>query len=414
MPVARYRSVVALTAGVIVAGCGGSAGVTTSDGSIGDGAPGTAGSTTAVQASALAVTFEARTAGIEAEDGSGVFFEVLELPSGTVIATGIDTSAGDTGAALIYRSTDSGATFTSVPRPDPSEFAVVLDLIHHDGITYAFGRGEHDFGLGLLWRSADDGETWAPGFVPGVPTASAVVDAVPMTAAFGADGGVLVPRILRGDLSDATHATTPAAVGAISDFAELPDGRWLAVGERSDTDPAYDSSATPADELRSPADPLDQLVWVSTDDGAAWSDLTPAGRPFAQWATVATRSDDGVVVGAFESTPTGDGYTMTMSSTTDGTTFDTLVSVPVAASTGDRPNLVAIEVAGTTVVALVSVDDEKSLVVYDVATGASAVIPSSTTGLRLVTGLTTLGGAVTAFGATDDVKPGFARLTPQG
>lgn len=199
------------------------------------------------------------------------------------------------GAGRILRSVDAGATWSVVTITGAGHF-YCFDT-NGDGIWLASEQGTN-----FLWRSTDEGLTWAKVTTPSVRALCLAMASNGVCLAGGASGGMM-----RSTDNGATWATVTSGFSTTTIYGVATDGagKWILVGNFGKTSYSTDDGAT---FTLTPSSPFgttnlgkiasnkagtwiaasDQAakVGVSTDNGATWTIKTTGIEAFSTVAHV--------------------------------------------------------------------------------------------------------------------------------
>jgi photosystem II stability/assembly factor-like uncharacterized protein len=207
-------------------------------------------------------------------DGGKTWDAVPDPPGRIVLAPG-GMLAWSFGGDSLYRSTDAGATWTSVA-PVHGEELLFSPAFQQDGTVFLRGGGE-------LWRSTDSGLTWS-NLDPGQ---GQIVSVARLTPDFPAD-----PTIFVGSVSDAPPGSTPTenadSLGLLisrdggttwsqASGLQLDDGLYQYVTDIA-VSPNYGQDQTvfvaargPKTAYRDTGNMESSAVFASGDGGATWA-----------------------------------------------------------------------------------------------------------------------------------------------
>jgi photosystem II stability/assembly factor-like uncharacterized protein len=179
------------------------------------------------------------------------------------------------GEGVIYRSVDSGATWTRITAPSNHWTSVACSA---DGAKWVATAGGHDT-LGLIYASTNTGVTWTATTAPSNNWAA---------VACSADGTRLVALaslscpLLDGSIyvsSNSGMTWTPTTA---------PQNDWTAVASSADGTRLFAASVPAAFSVGDCHGNAEGGIYTSVNSGVTW---TPTGAPRSWWAAVACSAD---------------------------------------------------------------------------------------------------------------------------
>ncbi len=189
-------------------------------------------------------------------------------PNTVYVGTGEANQSGDSyHGAGVLKTTDGGATWTSIPGPFTNNGygnvfgAMAVSPANSQVVLAGHGTG--------IWRSADGGTTWS-NVLPGVTSYAVFFDTAHPTTAYGAIGGIF------GDTTNGVYKSTDSGVtwtkmlGSVAHpFPSANLGRINLVNDPNHTSTLYASVSNCCHNF---SDAIG--VFKSTDGGANWTQLT--------------------------------------------------------------------------------------------------------------------------------------------
>ena len=274
-----------------------------------------------------------------------------------------ETNSDYIGDGAIYRSLDSGATWTQTSAPSNGWSAVATST---DGVRlvaaaapYSDGNGDRA-GDGAIYSSLDSGATWSRTSAPSNYW-SAVASSADGTKLVAADGSYNPPDLVYISTNSGTSWTDTSAPGcqwaAVASSADgyrivaggygtplytLPySGPWRLADAPARDWRDWSSVACSADGTRLIATEFWPGVYTSSNSGTAW---TQTAAPTNIWRCVASSADGAKLVAAAGPNDSGDGliYTSSNSGTTWAPTSARSNRWVSVASSADGTKLVAV------------------------------------------------------------------------
>jgi photosystem II stability/assembly factor-like uncharacterized protein len=237
----------------------------------------------------------------------------------------VSYTADDAQVAGVYRSGDSGETWTQLIPVEDTRFESMA--MSSDGMVILVGSD-----CDPLYLSKDSGTTWTE-----VKPMSDAAEHEWITAAMSSDGGMMLAGIL-----------VPSAEGASLYMSKNSGSTWTAIDAEGDNDLCCSGSAISSDGTILAAGFYGGLIYTSKNSGTNWLEAQPLGDADEFWPRLAMSADgskllavygDRVFIGTLADYSTAitdnNGDAMVSNDTVDATVSGFDPDLPVEIKEGD-------------------------------------------------------------------------------